>query len=917
MKRSAKVCWVGFVFSTIVLAAVTGLVVYFTAFKRGIAGTGSATFPIGGTTSSDGGTGDDDSFTDGTDSPVSGPSDGSPVPPGTGSSVSLVDHLSHSVPGFEYTEIDYDGDGSAFVQLDGSLSHTHYYDEGPPIVIGKIVEMTWFNNETRKEIGIGAKPLISFPTGTTVVGLTVADNYRDSHTDYAIVTVEKPITDGAYCYYYHSSSDGFSISDELGEEPKPTFAAAAAAVAFEDDSSFPAEVQGTEFQARCVFIVNGDGSTRTFEVEHFGPVRLLVGGELVLESESEDLATTEGEIDLNDGEHVVHLLYSRVNSAAAKLELKEGGDGMQYDMSAVLPVLTKIDPETSTLDGGGSAKITGVGLLNGVAIQFGDEELEVDVETATHTQVFVTVPAVDSETVVDVVAKNKAGSSNARHFQYASNGKPPIKFSESRVKMDGRTLDLPWLTGIKYGPDHRYYASAINNAVHSFAANSEMEVSDLCKSPSLGKYRAILGLAFNPADTEVKLYVSASVLDWKQEEKLTAPDAWANGEILLIQKDVDGACLNKVGDPVITGLPVSNHDHGVNGLVFDDDGNLHIQVGGFTNAGHDDANSRLGGIDENPLSGASLVAPVSKAGFNGKITYSSTTPGSAMQTGGDVSVFSPGWRNSFGIEFHSNGFLYATDNGASVGFGDKSVTCTEHEALPSKNLADKLTKVIQGKYGGHPNRNRGREDPRQCTFRELSEPSDSFYQAPIATFESSTDGVIEYTASTFGGQLKGNLLCSKFSTQESAGKLFRVQLDGSGDLADGPDEFWASSGLSIHMSPWGHILMPRVYKEEIILLTPSYQKGTMPILIAVMPFRGSSSGGNTVLVTGENFGSDPVALFDGKECTDVSEVASDGRSFKCKVPAGTPGTGIGVSLRFGNGEEVASTGGVDYRYMNI
>lgn len=915
MKRSAKVCWVGFVFSTIVLAAVTGLVVYFTAFKRGIAGSGSATFPIGGTTSSEGGTAE--SPGGGTDSPAPVPPDGAPVPPGSGGSVSLVDHLSHSVPGFEYKEIDYDGDGSAFVQLDGSRSHTHYLDEGPPIVIGKIVEWSWFNNDTRKEIASESKPLVSFPTGTTVVGLTVADNYRDSHTDYATVIVEKPITDGAYCYYYPPSSDGFSISDELSEGTKPTFAAAAAGVAFVDDSSFPDGVRGEEFQARCVFNVNGDGSTRSFEVEHFGPVRMIVGGEVVLESKTEDLATTEGEIDLGDGEHVVHLLYSRVNSAAAKLELKEGGDGMQYDMSAVLPVLTKIDPIESTLDGGGSAKINGVGLLNGVSIQFGDEQLEVDVETATDTQVFVTVPSVDSAGVVDVVAKNKAGSSNPQKFQYATDGTAPIKFSESRVTIDGRSLDLPWLTGIKYGPDHRYYASAINNAVHSFAANSKMEVSDHCQSPSLGQYRAILGLAFNPADTEVKLYVSASVLDWKREEKLTAPDAWANGEVLLIQKDVGDDCLNKVGDPVITGLPVSNHDHGVNGLVFDDDGNLHIQVGGFTNAGHDDANSRLGGIDENPLSGASLVAHVSKPGFNGKITYSSTTPGIAKQTGGDVSVFSPGWRNSFGIEFHSNGLLYATNNGASVGFGDKSVTCEEHEALPSKNLADTLSKVLEGKYAGHPNRNRGREDSRQCTFREASEPSDSFYQAPIATFESSTDGVIEYTASTFGGQLKGNLLCSKYSTQESAGKLFRVQLDGSGELAGGPDEFWASSGLSIQMSPWGHILMPRVYKAEIILLSPNYQKGILPMLIAVMPFRGSSSGGNTVLVTGENFGADPVALFDGKECTDVSEIASDGRSFKCKVPAGTPGAGVGVSLRFGDGQEVESTGGVDYRYMKI
>lgn len=778
--------------------------------------------------------------------------------------------------------------------------------------------MQWFNNVTRAELASGAKPIVSFPTGSTVIGLTVADNYRDSHTDYATVIVEKPVTEGAYCYYYPRSTDGFSISDDPADGEKPTFAAAAPnGVNFEDESAFPSEIRATEFQARCVFLVNGDGTSRVFEIEHFGPVRLLVDGDLVLESEKEDLATTDGEVELADGEHVVQLLYSRVNSAGAKLEVREGGDGMMFDMSAVLPVLTSIDPSESTPDGGGKAKIDGIGLLNGITIRFGDVDLDVDEDTAIDTQVFVEVPAASTAKTVNVIAKNKAGSSNAVPFNYANDGLRPIKFSESRVTMDGKTLELPVVTGIKYGPDHRYYASRMNSKVVSFAANSKMEVSDICESPSLGEYRAILGLAFNPVDTEVKLYVSSSVLSWKKEEKLTGADAWANGQILLIMKDVDGECLNKVGDPVITGLPVSNHDHGVNGLVFDDDGSLHIQVGGNTNAGHDDANSALGGIDETALSGASLIAPLTKSGFNGKITYSSTTPGSAVVSGGDVSVFSPGWRNSFGIEFHSNGFMYATDNGASITFGDQSVTCTEHQTLPAKSFDDKLCKVLQGRYVGHPNRNRGRDDSRQCTFREPSEPSDSFYQAPIATFESSTDGIVEYTASLFDGQLKGNLLCSKYSTEESAGRLFRVQLDGDGELANGPDEMWPSSGLSIMMSPWGQVLMARVYKKEIMMLNPSYQKGVTPMLIAVMPFRGSVKGGNTVLVTGDSFGADPVALFGGKECTDVSDVASDGRSFKCKVPAGESGQGVGVSLRFGDGQEVESNGGVDYGYMKI
>lgn len=938
MKRSAKVLWVGFVFSTIVIAAVAGLVIYFTAFERAIeeavpgnddggVGNNTAPGPDGeGSTGDSGADGNGGLETGGTTTaptttlpPTTTVSDSTATAAaGTGSNNSLVDHLSHAVPGFEYRVVDYDGDGYAMVPLDGSRSHTHYYEVGPPIVIGKLVSMIWFMKETKEEVATGPKPTVKLPVGKTALGLTVTDNYRDSHTDYTTVIVEKPVVDGAYCYYYPSSKDGFTISDSLDEGIKPTFAAPASRVAFNDDADFPEVLHGTEFQARCMFLVASGGDPLSFSLEHFGPVRLLVGDTVVLQSDNTDLTTTEGKVDADSGEHVVQIFYNRMNSAGAKLDLLTGGGNIEYDMSTVLPVLTSIGPLSSTLDGGGTAKIKGIALRNDLTIHFDDEVLSIDTEMSSEDEVFVTVPSVDKAMIADVTAVNKAGTSNALQFQFSSAGKPPIKFKESLVTENGKPLRLELLTGITYGPDHRYYISAINNRIYSFAADSKMKASDLCTSPSLGQYRAILALTFNPKDTEVKLYVSASILDWKREEKLTGPDSWTNGQILLIRKDFEGYCLQREEEPVISGLPVSNHDHGVNGLVFDNDGKLHIQVGGSTNAGHNRADSPLGGIEENPLSGASIVADVNKPGFNGKVTYKSVkTPGKATHDTGDVFVFSPGWRNSFGITFHSNGFLYATDNGASVAFGDMSTSCTTNEALEGKNLDDKLGKVLEGKYVGHPNRNRGRTDPQQCNFRYPTEPSDGDYEGPIALFESSTDGVVEYTADSFGGQLKGDLLCSKYSTQDSPGKVFRVQLDSNGDLEAGPDELWPSSGLSIAMSPWGHILMPRVYKAEIMVLTPNYQVGILPIFTAVMPFRGPKAGRNVVIVTGENFGAGPTALFgeDEQECVTVSDIAEDGRSFRCEVPAGSGG--VKVTVRMADGSRAESSGGVDYQYMNV
>lgn len=938
MKRSTKVLWIATVFSTIVAAAIAGAVVYFTAFRDSPnSSTSSGSESAGGGPNSE-----SPSSSQPNSTPTVTPIVSSPPPTTLPPSTSLnFDHLSHSVPGYEYVQVDYDGDGYEMVQLDGSRSHTHY-TEGDPIVQGRLVYMSWFDNSTRQQLATDAKPLLKFSVGTHVVGLTVMDNSRDSHTDYATVIVERPIFSGVYVYFYPPSSNSQEISlpDDISEGDRPTYARDVSTIDFEDDSAFPSVVRASEFQARCVFIVSGKtGTELSFSLVHYGAVRLIVDGQLVLESSEDGERTTDGSIALDEGDYNAQLLYFRSSSAAAKLVLRvtrsdgtEQDDDLQYDSSSVLPVLLTIEPITSTLEGGGYAKLQGVGLSNNVEIDFGGKLLPIDEKRSTEDAIFVAVPSSSQPQKVRVSARNNAGMSNALGFEYLTDGEPPIKFKESLMKMaPGAKGDfsVQLITGIKYGPDHRYYMSAIHSTVYSFATDNNMHVTDLCQTKALGKDRSILGLAFNPADSvgaavdddAFKLYVSASVLEWKEKERLSGPLAWANGQVLLLRKNVDGVCLGVVGDPIITGLPVTNHDHGVNGMVFDQDGKLHLQVGGFTNAGVLDE-TRLGGLDANPLSGASLVADVNKPGFDGAVVYDVANPREARQVSGDVSVYMSGLRNSFGIALHSNGMLYATDNGASVGFGAESLSCSEQEELVGENLYDELVRVVRGKYAGHPNRNRGRDDPRQCVFRGPDEPSDAAYEGPLATFESSTDGIMEYTADIFGGQLKGNLICTKYATQESEGKVFRVQLrDGTTDqLKSSPDELWSRSGLSVEMSPFGHLLMPRVFGKIVLVLTPDVRVPDTPSFVAVAPFRGPRRGGNRVMVTGANLVTGVVATFGGTPCSNVSQVSSDGRAFFCDVPPAKPGApnGVPVALVFEDPRlNAASTGGVDYLYMNI
>jgi IPT/TIG domain len=233
-------------------------------------------------------------------------------------------------------------------------------------------------------------------------------------------------------------------------------------------------------------------------------------------------------------------------------------------------------------------------------------------------------------------------------------------------------------------------------------------------------------------------------------------------------------------------------------------------------------------------------------------------------------------------------------------------------------VRDRLIHVVEGKYAGHPNRNRGRSDARQCEWRDPFDLRTDFYEPPLATFESSTDGLLEYTSNLLGGQLKGNVLASKYESS-GTGRIYRVRLNTEGGVrVAGIDSLWEASGLAISMSPWGDILSTRVYTPVIMSLRPQYKVLAIPMFASVLPFRGQLGGGNLVQVSGHNFGANPVAVFGEKPCTGVTDVASDGTSFRCIVPPGdVKGASVQVSVRVPGQATAESAGGVDYLYMAV
>jgi len=239
-----------------------------------------------------------------------------------------------------------------------------------------------------------------------------------------------------------------------------------------------------------------------------------------------------------------------------------------------------------------------------------------------------------------------------------------------------------------FGPDGRLFVGTITGEIQAFTLDNDNNVIDtevITTVTDLPDTGAILGIAFNPFEEvapgeTATLFVTQSFLNRATED-------FENSVLALTGPN------HSIATPVVTGLPVSGFDHGINGLNFDGEGNLLINVGGNTNLGTFDG---VFGSDapESPVASAILKAPVSDPNFNGNIQFEFVDPNDPgiqeianfnniapdpnnqlfgefiriVDVPGEVEVgtFATGLRNSFDSVFPTQGNLFATDNGPNV-----------------------------------------------------------------------------------------------------------------------------------------------------------------------------------------------------------------------------------------------------------
>jgi hypothetical protein len=298
------------------------------------------------------------------------------------------------------------------------------------------------------------------------------------------------------------------------------------------------------------------------------------------------------------------------------------------------------------------------------------------------------------------------------------------------------------------------------------------------------------------------------------------------------------------------------------------------------------------------LGGALLKAETSRPDFNGDVHYMQRDPPYAQDDdqvngesvvvapGSHVTVYASGVRNPFDLVLHTNGQLYATDNGPNQGFGGSSMGMTTEGG--DVWSPDELLLMEPGEYYGHPNRARGIDDPRQAIYHHTTESSvQGEYTAPMRELVSSTNGIDEYRATTFRDAMRGELL-----VQTWTGALARVGLSVDGRQCTTFDDDFTpvtTYSLNIRTGPGGAILGMHLQGTHINVLRPVDPAAVGVTAYDVFPWRALDAGGAEFIVGGEGFTdlAQTSVTFGGKAAVLTSVTA---RRIRGVVPA-FPGAG--------------------------
>lgn len=768
--------------------------------------------------------------------------------------------------------VDYDQNGSEVYPFSGTGSHTH--EPGHSIT-------GW---EWRKGAAIlGTTPVINpvLAHGAHDITLEIEDTFTNPPKLEGSVTVNVyPINavGGTLTDYY--VSQGLPLGTLIDSLPQfSNFREISSGYSISENVGL---IGGSPFAGNLVATMKGSialttGGTYEFLVTGPNISRLILDG-----------TPYTGPRALSAGQHSLEARFAipNVSSLPARVQMKlNGGPTVDILPSSVshshtsLPPFINTMPANGSTTGGENITISGLGFFptNSVVVHWGGANISgAALSSVSPGSISFTAPA-GAPGQITVTVQTPNGTSNPKTYTRSS-GTVPITFGSSQ------TLANPTApTQAAWGPDGRLYVGSFAGFIYAYTFDDNYSVTNVQQISTLtsASNPTILGIAFNPLDppSPVKLYVAHSDLFAYNGGQCFSGPAGYSGQVSLLQGPGFGAA-----QPLITGLPVSNHDHGINGLQFDNYGNLFIAVGGNTNGGVHNCGAdccNIGNLPESPLSAAVVKARLSKPGFNGTVTYVNSSNGLPnnnsvfgdsvdVASGVDLEIYSSGFRNVFDILWGTRDQLYGTDNGPNVGFGPFSTGPTTQ--IPPQNDADEVLLMLEGNYYGHPNRNRGRYDARQNVYRgSATSPILGQYSPPLSLGTASTNGVDEYRATTFNSAMRGNLLLQRFMFTPGLGDLSRVALSSDGRAVTQQSILKASSpGLDVIAGPGGAILVTDYIANALKLYNPN-DLGALPMqAYDIFPWRARAQGGDSFVIGGVGFGGSTTVAIGGIPATVTS-----------------------------------------------
>ena len=277
-------------------------------------------------------------------------------------------------------------------------------------------------------------------------------------------------------------------------------------------------------------------------------------------------------------------------------------------------------------------------------------------------------------------------------------------------------------TTIAVGPDGRLYVGDDSGRVVALTLDANTkQVTAVQTIATSAQLQEVYGIAFDPTDASSPppIYVTNTISGFG-EGFVQAPPSGQPGAYAGKITKISGAAYATRAD-IITGLPVANSGHEANGLAFGPDGRLYIAQGGNDERRCDRPGGSIFQREETTprrrdAGRRHQGRRLQRQHHLQRRRY--LQHDDERQPAANVSVYAAGLRNPYDLVFHSNGRLYNTDNGPNDGYGPGSTACSPPTRHRRRRLDDRRdsTSSSRARYYGHPNRNRGRTDARQCTY---------------------------------------------------------------------------------------------------------------------------------------------------------------------------------------------------------